>query len=388
MAERVTFADLLRKAEEKKKNNDKPNPVTPGMDKSGQDKISVDKYSKDKISVDKSKQDRLSTLSQDKIWQEQAFRVETSPTKNFTKTSNSIVKLAIPEKYFRGQSKHTYDVLYQRTRGAIVPVRQIQLSKTELVRFTGLNEKTVQYHLRYLRDSRLIAVHPQKGSRSGWVYEVFIPEELETLVEYGQDKISVDKYSKDKTMQNLSSQTMQNLSLPYHTNTVENKGVNDVPKTLFKTNTIIDDEKAAVFSGMIAKLDAASKKITGKGVSINESEKWKDFADLLVLELEIAARKTKVVSSVPAFLTEILRRQFFASGKKRELFTKPELKAKSDMVGKSDTGTYEIKPLTKDGKEEAFNQLKEFAQEDFLGDFEKWYTPEDWKWLNDKLSEK
>ncbi len=38
-----------------------------------------------------------------------------------------------------------------------------------------------------------------------------------------------------------------------------------------------------------------------------------DFTDLIIQELEVAASRTDGVSSVPAFLTEVLRRQLFAS---------------------------------------------------------------------------
>ncbi|HXG85722.1 MAG TPA: hypothetical protein VNI84_17000, partial [Pyrinomonadaceae bacterium] len=64
------------------------------LDKHGQDKYGQDKYGQDKSSMDKTRQDKY---GQDRT----SKRVETSPTKNYTKTSNSIVKTAIPEKYFR-----------------------------------------------------------------------------------------------------------------------------------------------------------------------------------------------------------------------------------------------------------------------------------------------
>lgn len=101
-----------------------------------------------------------------------------SPNKNFTKVSNSILKQALPEGLFRGQSKHTYDVLYLHTRGAINPIRQIQLTKLELVRLTGLEIKTIQRHLSFLKTSGLILVDPKIGDHKGAIYEVNIPEEM------------------------------------------------------------------------------------------------------------------------------------------------------------------------------------------------------------------
>ncbi len=340
------------------------------VDKYGQDKISSDKYGIDKIRQDKTEQDRTNK------------KVETSPTRNFTKTSNSIVKTAIPEKYFRGQSKHTYDVLYLRTRGAVSPVRQIQLSKFELVKLTGLAEKTVQLHIRYLRDAGLITVHPQMGSRSGWIYEVFVPEEIDGMDKYGQDRISIDKTNQDKTKQNLSSQTMQNLSILDHTNPLENKELNLSVKTLLNTNTI-DDE---AFASFIEKFQAVSQKLTGRKLSKKDAEKLSDFADLLILELEIAASRTDSISSIPAFLTEVLRRQFFAIRQQQSNLAKvSKLKVRIDKIGKSDTETYEIKPLDEKGREAALFQLQEFAEDDFLDDFKKWYIEADWQWLTQNL---
>jgi hypothetical protein len=349
-------------------------PESQGMDKYGQDKMSQDKSGMDKSRQDKTGQAKKSN------------RVEISPTKNFTKTSNSIVKTAIPEKYFRGQSKHTYDVLYLRTRGAINPVRQIQLSKTELVKLTGLAEKTVQLHIRYLRDAGLINVHPQMGSHNGWIYEIFVPEELEDLTEYGQDKISMDKSGMvksgmDKTSQNLSSQTMQNLSILDHTNHLENKELSKIPNTLLNTNTN-DDEAFALF---IQKFQSISQKLTGRKLSKRDAEKLNDFADLLILELEVAASRAASISSVPAFLTEVLRRQFFAARQQQTTSSANQTKTKIDTVGKIESGVYEIKPLDEKGREAALEQLREFAGDDFLQDFKKWYTPDDWTWLIKQL---
>lgn len=353
-------------------NSDTYSPPSPAENAKSEDWISMDKYA-----ANDSEQNEPAPFNQ----------TETSPSKNFTKTSNSIVRLAIPEKYFRGQSKHTYDVLYGRTRGAVVPVRQVQLLKTELVKLTGLAEKTVQLHIRYLRDSKLINVYPQMGSRNGWVYEVFVPEEVDDLPEYKKDWISMDKISMDKTMQNLSSKTMQNLSILVHTNPLENKGLNPSLKTSFKDNTKNDDDNARVreaFAGLANRLDAAARKITGRGASKSESEEWARLADLLILELEIAASRADGISSVPAFLTEVLRRQFFSSRRAKTLSAESP-KTKIDAVGKAQPNSYEIKALGTAGRKAALEELREFADDDFLKDFQKWYTAADWSWLIQNL---
>lgn len=364
-----------------------PNPTSVdqyGQDKSGQDKTGQDKISSDKYGIDKIRQDKT---GQDSVKQNR--NVEISPTKNFTKTSNSIVKLAVPEKYFRGQSKHTYDVLYQRTRGAIVPVRQIQLSKTELVRLTGLAEKTVQLHIRYLRDSNLIAVHPQMGSRSGWIYEVFVPEELNNPIESGQDKISMDKTGMDKTGrdksgQNLSSYTMQNLSILDHTNPIENKGFNESLKTSLKTNTKIDDEP---FGAMLEVLTKACEKVSGRVPRSSDKEKWKEFAELIAMELEIAAVRTGSISSVPSFLTEHLRRRLLQKTSPQKLKTSRPLAPKSSVA--TAQIAYEAEPLSEQGREVVLKTFKEYidkGQRDFVMSFEDTYAKDDWTFLMKNLN--
>jgi hypothetical protein len=308
--------------------------------------------------------------------------IETSPARDYTKVSNSIMKRAIPEKYFRGLSKHTYDVLYQKTRGAIVPTRTIQLTKDELVRLTGISKDAIKLHIKYLKETGLLKSRPAIGSHAGWEYEILVPEEIEETVQ--QVGVRQDKARQGKASENLPLHSGQNLPPLTHTNPVENKGTYEFPKTSLKTNTKNDDEAAAAFSELNEKLAAAVKKITGKNVSEREAGKWSDLADLLILELEVAARKTGGVSSVPAFLTEVLRRQFFAAH--RRPAGKSSKEVKKDTVGKSETdGSYEIKPLDEQGREAALEQLREFFGDKFFLDFEKWYTAEDWKWITEQL---
>ena len=135
---------------------------------------------------------------------------------------------------------------------------------------------------------------------------------------------------------------------------------------------------------MIVKLSIAVEKITGKKSSKGDAEKWSAFADLLILELNTAVSRSGSISSVPAFLTEILRRQFFATRREQKSATKSSATT-PDTVGKSASENFEIKPLDEQDREAALEQLLEFTGESFLEDFAKWYTEEDWKWLTEKL---
>jgi hypothetical protein len=85
------------------------------------------------------------------------------------------------------------------------------------------------------------------------------------------------------------------------------------PKTSFKTNTEETDDDA--FAPLVENLKQAAKEVTGKEPSASEAERWWELSELLVTELKIAAGRTGSVSSVPAFLTEHLRRRLWKKEK-------------------------------------------------------------------------
>lgn len=313
-----------------------------------------------------------------------------APEKDFTKVANSIVR-QIPHGVFVGKSKQMYDYLYSLTRGAVKPTRFIRISKAALMRGSGIKSTHTFYNnLRHLETIGLLVTTRIDGEKNGNSYEVFLPEEssnnlvqsvqLEQLTQLAQ-KLPV-AVSAVSALAALGSEPI-------------NIGTSEAPKTFFKDNTDDDDFSARdaahdahdardtreAFSAMVERLAAAVKKLTGKPASKREAEIWASLADLLILELEVAARRTDGISSVPAFLTEMLRRQFFATRQDSIKLPKPKL----DVVGKNKSGSYEIKPLDAKGRSDALTQLREFATDDFLPDFEKWYTAADWKWLMKNL---
>lgn len=70
----------------------------------------------------------------------------------------------------------------------------------------------------------------------------------------------------------------------------------------------VDDE---AYAPLLSRLREAVKDVTGRESGPAEAERWGELADLLVTELKIAAGRTEGVSSVPAFLTEHLRRRLW-----------------------------------------------------------------------------
>ncbi len=294
-----------------------------------------------------------------------------SPEKDYTKVANSIVR-QIPNGFFVGKSKQMYDYLYSVTRGAIKPTRSVRVTKSALMRGSGIKSTHTFYNnVRHLEAIGLLVTTRIDGEKGGNSYEVMLPEEikgdLEQLAQLAQlaQKLPV-------AVNAVSALTALG-SNPINT------GVSDMPKTSFKDIKTNDDEAFAKF---IKKFQAAAEEINGKKLSIRDGENLEKIADLLVLELKIAARRTEGISSVPAFLTEVLRRKLCGTA----TFRAKHSKVKVDTVGKPDAEDgYEIKALDRKGREAALEQLQEFIGDDFLEDFQKWYTPDDWTWLMQEL---
>ncbi len=300
-----------------------------------------------------------------------------APVKNFQKVSNAITKKAIPAGVFKsGKSKELYDVLYSLTRGAFNPSRTIRISKPKLQKLAGIGApQTLSQGLMHLQLVGLIRIVSEAagGKHEGHEYEVFLYEETIT---------GVTPLTPVTPLTNLPHLLPLESNPTYPSLSVENKASSSDNKTSYlKTNTENDDDSA--FSVLNEKLSAAVLKLTGRKASKREAERWGDLADLLVLELEIAAKRTGGVSSVPSFLIEVLRRQIVAVRQQQPV---KGPKTKKDTIGKAEAGTYEIKPLDAKERETALEQLKEFAGDDFLQDFQKWYTSEDWKWITEQLN--
>ena len=83
----------------------------------------------------------------------------------------------------------------------------------------------------------------------------------------------------------------------------------------FKTNnTNYDDNEA--FARFIESWKKVAKEVTGKEPSRAEAARWQQLADVLITELKIAAART-TISSVPAFLSEHLRRRLWKKDKQQ-----------------------------------------------------------------------
>jgi hypothetical protein len=253
--------------------------------------------------------------------------VSAAPTRDFNKRANSIDRDAMPKGHFPGTSYKLYNALYQRTRGAVVPVRTIQATKRELMEWSNIRSKnTIAVNLQILLANGWISRNIEIGDHGGSVYEIYTPEEVFNST---QPNPTQDIPTQPVPTQKLGLDPTQQLGWVGLGKVIENKDTSANPKTSFKTNTERDDDEAlAIFVATIKKV---AKDITGRELSPTESSRWGEVADVLTTELKIAAGRT-TISSVPAFLAEHLRRRLWKKEKRqlddesRELTTNPALK--------------------------------------------------------------
>jgi hypothetical protein len=225
-----------------------------------------------------------------------------APERDFGRVANSITRDALPARLFHGQSKKLYDALYHRTRAAIQPQRLIRATHDNLMDWAGVSHNTLKKHIKHLCKVGLLKVHYERGDNTGAEYEIFLPEEVG----------SPTHHPPPTTHQKLGPPTTQKVVgggwwfAPIESTTYES------PKTSIKTIEIDDDDSA--FADLLALLKKAAKEITGKTSHAGERERWRELGELLIAELRIASART-TVSSVPAFLTEHLRRRLWKKEK-------------------------------------------------------------------------
>lgn len=225
-----------------------------------------------------------------------------APTRDFTKVANSIHREAVPAGFFTGKSKQLYDCLYSLTRGAIVPMRTVRISRPKLMKKSGIGARvTFDANVDRLSAVGLIQVRRIAGEHDGNEYTVFLPEEV------SMPSLTTPT-SQTSSAQNQGRLVGLEISQTRHTLSVENKPTSEEPKTSFKTNIERTDDDEA-----FGPLRAAAKEITGREP---DARQWQELAEVLATELKIAAART-TVSIAPAFLAEHLRRRLWKKDKRQ-----------------------------------------------------------------------
>ncbi len=313
---------------------------------------------------------------------------EISPVRDFQKVPNSVTRQSMSSGIFRGKSKQVWDYLWSVSRGAITPTRFIKKSRKEIKEGSGLGSMvTVDAAIEHLQQIGLLKVEKTIGSLSGNSYKIFTPEE------------SIQNLSTSTSISSISSSTspiqkLDILDILESSNTSitqiqENKEAYGSPKTSFKDIEKNDDE---AFAAMLKVLTDVCEKTAGKMPSRDQKGNWKELAELLAMELEIAAARTKSISNVPAFLTEHLRRRLL--GKPTSLKSKA---SNSLQIGKpssfkaKDIEAYKAEPLSKEGRETVLKTMKEYldkGQNKFILSFQDTYTEEDWEWLMGEIKQR
>jgi hypothetical protein len=260
-----------------------------------------------------------------------------APKRDFTRTANSIVREAVPAGAFTGKGKQLYDYLYQKTRGAILPVRSVRLPTEQVMKGAGMSRPTYRNHINRLMHLGLVEVDERPGEHGGNLFTVFLPEE----VGFERGNRGNTSYRGD-TGKNLDGQQGKE---PYPGNTglsADFQRASDTSKTLIQDKERIDDEAAPgpaqingtaenlAFAEFLEVLTTATREITGKTPGPLDRARWRELAEVLSVELKIAAGRT-TVSSVPAFLAEHLKRRLW----KREGKDVPGQKNDSSPPGAS-----------------------------------------------------
>jgi hypothetical protein len=212
-----------------------------------------------------------------------------------------VARNVVPAGHFVGKSKQLYDCLYQRTRGAIVPTRQLAISKPELMKASNIgSERTLLKNLGHLRALGLVRVTYTDGGHEGNTYEIFTPEEA-GLRTHPTPPTPPHARQKLPPVPPVESGVRGVGSKPLESTVSGN------PKTLYKTIENDDDERVP------RALAAVERELTGRNA---DTDKWDELWEVLSTELKMAAGRT-TVSSVPAFLTEHLRRRLWKKDKRQ-----------------------------------------------------------------------
>jgi hypothetical protein len=304
--------------------------------------------------------------------------VPTSPQKNFTKVPNSVTSEAIPQGLFKGLSKHTYDVLYKLTRGAINPARSVQLTRLELMKLTGLSENTQRVHIKYLSVAGLLKVAYQTGKHEGATYEVFVPEEIENTFQVLPS--TTNQYqvlpSTTNDSQNLGGDKYQRLGVVSSTLTPEITGSNDALKTSLKTNTI-DDEATRIFASVVR--EKFGREITKSEIA--DLPLLFDFCAGVLRGAKTDKASNAVKLLITMFEREIASKLSTEKGDKQTASTK-----KNDKIFVEVTEPYKAEPMSDEAKINALETLRTILAdgkpiEPFRGN----YTEIDWKFLTKEL---
>lgn len=212
--------------------------------------------------------------------------------------------------------QRVYSVMYRETvsRG----VRERHFGPKELCEKSGIrSDRTIRTALDGLIEKLSIEIISNSvGSPLGPRYRVFEPKEI--VARRKDADMEIDTQSKKITTP-ATTGVATPVATPdknYRGTPAKSTGVTGVDfagvYNKYINNSLnenFDDDEA--FGPLLASLRQAVQEVTGTASPPTDAERWGELAELLVTELKIAAGRTGSVSSVPAFLTEHLRRRLW-----------------------------------------------------------------------------
>ncbi len=228
--------------------------------------------------------------------------------------------------------QRVYSVMYRETisRGT----RERHFGPKELCEKTGIrSDRTIRTALDGLISKLSVEIVSQyNGSPLGPRYRVFEPREIVSRRKAAG--IEIDPQSKKiltpvATPANTPSTTgAVTRDKIYRGTGADTTGVTGVEiagaSNKYRNHIVGDDQSAAgsssiltsgaddeAYALLLSRLREAVREVTGRESTSAERERWGELAELLITELKIAAGRTGSVSSVPAFLTEHLRRRLW-----------------------------------------------------------------------------
>lgn len=323
-----------------------------------------------------------------------------APTSNFQKVTNTITQNAIPQGLFKaGKSKHVYDVLYGLTRGAIVPVRMIRISKPKLRSLSGVGSRaTMDACLNHLESVGLIRQEiGQGGAHDGNQYEIFTPEEISSntllsrvsrvsMLSPAEQGEQGQQGQQGQILGSLGSLETEHAKQGYQSTNTE---VGSGSKTLFKTLKQIDDETPLVRA--IEKLDEAARAATGSGLTKKDLEAFESIVELLIDVTTVAATKTESVTTYLKFAEANLKKRLASAprvyDKKPGKPFEPGSPAPDEAQPEAESA-FEPEALTDEQRENALVIYRPLFTEKGIEALEnaRWqFTPEDYEWLMGKL---
>ena len=299
-----------------------------------------------------------------------AHKTEVSPIRDFQKIPNSITRDAVPAGMFRGKSKLVYDLLWSKSRGKVNPARTVKISRREIKKETAIGSLvTVDAALNHLQSIGLIQIIHSIGSLSGNQYEIFAPDELPSTPSTPSPTQKMDELDIPESSNTRSTQTE------------ENKDSYNNAKTFFKDFLNLDDDLREI----LIMLTDASKRTTGKGLTKKDGEGLRELIEIVIAETDIARTRTKSVSVYLKFAVENLRRRLYAE-KSKGKSKKPFDPGKTEIA---EIAPESVEPLNDELKQTVLESLQKMSKnngKESVEFFKNNYTPEDWNWLIEELS--